>query len=1742
MILEKDARMKRFLITLALAVLAGAVTYSASSMKTPQKTDSSGHTLTALWAQYEAASKADKPQTEAEVLSKIKETALAERLPVDFYDAATAYVNTVQRRDWKQRDALRARLAEEVKAFDEPIVTFLWMQDYGGASTDELWAYVQAHEKGFQGLHKPFFRNIDGYMGGALKDFIASDREYVLWRMLGRRSYDKIDDDEVYRSLRDLLGDSYPDGAYLEYWRAGRLPETERPDALRDVAGKYAGKAVSLYPREDLLSQEFSSLVEKKASSADFKDLYGRCLAYEKERAAYKGDEAAVAKGCTVVKNLCTRLTDQAVSLGVKDGKIQVLMRNLSRVTATLYDGGSSKAAVLRKWTLDNPTGSFYVWDTVDTALPALGDGSYYIEAVSAKAVSSCAYEQHTLSIATRQDARGLGVYVADYRSGKPLDKVDLKLWKGDRLVLTREGFTLDGFTLLPEKFRTTLAASPRTYYSLTAETGSGTALRSSEKVSARADSYARSTVSSVRCNIYRDRGAYNPGDTLQFKAILFQGHPAEKFEVLPGKKLSIVLSDSEGNEVDRKQLTTNEFGSVSGSFPLPEGRRNGYWSLQVLQGKESRGYAGFRVDEFVLPTFDLVFDPCDRLYLPGDEVTVTGRLESYSGHNLAGARLSVKVENDGVVVSELETVPSSGNTFSFTFPAAERGWYESEVTVLDATGETRSFFHTVYVSDGISVNLDVLNAALGEFRLMDETAPIRPFYFHRYVPSGSSKYLLDGNTLRLKVEAHNAEGEKIPLPVTYALYDPSGLEVQTATADSGTQVDIDLSSCKSGLYKVKASASTRNSSGKEIKAESECSILLVRPGDAVLDGSVRRVFAAGESDIATGAPIRFQIGASDGEEWALVTLFGLDREVLETRKVRLDGVGGKKGSLITVALDYKADYPDAVRLQVFYFKRGESVVFDQEYRRAKTRLSLPLSFNRFTSKALPGAEYTFTLKTDAGVEGLAAVWDKSLDEISANSWSTVSTREVSAASVPLIPSCGHVTGRDGYEGDLAEEEVVAYGSAMMKTATRASVNMMAVMDDSVEMAAETPGSDLGDVAVRSVFSSALTFQPHLRPSSDGTLSFSFRTSDKLSTYYVAVYAHDKALRNALVKDEMQVSLPVKVAVVEPGFLYQGDVYDLSAAVSSIVDTPVSGRLCVYVYDNADGTGEPLSVQQVPVTVGAGETLSRRFRVAVPEVRTLSFKVAFVAPEFSDAVLLPVPVSAPAQTLREAHSAVLRAGADREALLADLRSRFVNVPGQSALLKEITVLDMVKDAIPDKVEPSGHDVLSLSEAWYVRLLSGNLPTDELLEKILACRNADGGFGWFEGMTSSAVITAVLLERMAKLRDRGFCVPDMTSSVKFLDESQLGTEFPIWRGWVSTAQYLHVRALYPAVPFTVNPTTVSGRKRMAEFKKYVKDYLVPSKADGRGLQGQILAKARRIYTLKHLSETSEGLALAKAWGVTFAAKSKLRKSLQADIASLLEYAVEHRDGGWYYPNAVMPWRGLLESEAYAHALLCDLLTETGASEVIPDGIRLWLMLQKETQHWDADPAFIDAITSILDGSEAVLDTRVLALSAEYEAPFREIKAAGNGFTVARKFFREVTVEKVYDDKTSAVNDRVTELREIQPGETVSVGEKIIARYEIWNGENRSFVKLDAAREASLRPVQQLSGLVFRGYRNVKTDRTEFFYESYPEENTTVTEEFFVTQAGTFSAPVVTIESLYAPHYCANDAWRGPLDSK
>jgi hypothetical protein len=234
---------------------------------------------------------------------------------------------------------------------------------------------------------------------------------------------------------------------------------------------------------------------------------------------------------------------------------------------------------------------------------------------------------------------------------------------------------------------------------------------------------------------------------------------------------------------------------------------------------------------------------------------------------------------------------------------------------------------------------------------------------------------------------------------------------------------------------------------------------------------------------------------------------------------------------------------------------------------------------------------------------------------------------------------------------------------------------------------------------------------------------------------------------------------------------------------------------------------------------------------------------------------------------------------------------------------------------------------------------------------------------------------------------------------------------------------------------------------------------------------------------------------------------------------------------------MPWRGLLESELDAHSSICRLMDLHGRSD-IADGIRLWIMLQKETQHWENDPGYIEAIAVVMKASPEILDTRVLALSATYSMPFNEIKATGNGMSIGGKTITEANDFDRYlllsgsqgADRYSPLSGSVSE----KSLDSLKIGDRIRISWEITNEENRSFVHIILPHTAGLVPVNQISGYRWNCYRSVFADRIELWYESYPEEKTFISEEYYVTRAGSFQSPAAQIECLYAPHYRANAA--------
>lgn len=1752
-----------------------------------------GLVLTGLWKDYDAAVKADRPKEMLAVLDTIISKAKAGRLHYDFYHAASQRMTVAARRDWKQRDEFNVWLDKEVVEYDEPIVTFRHRLSKESAAS--MTDYVLVSKARLQAARNGAF--YDDGLDELWTGLVGDDYEYALW-ILGvmRRS------EKAMSLLEEYVGGSYPKSAYLEFRRiVGRSysykeeGRAEKAEAMRSFARKYDGRAVSLYAKAVLLKDRFDSLSKvRPSSSADlersYKSLYADCLEVEKERLSYsKGIDKKIAGKMDDFKSLSQVLDKKEIDISFEKGVVVLRLRNLDKVKVEFVRDAKSARPLIRK-TITNPDNRFYLQDTVEVRLPVCDDGKYLFKVRNGKVAAKAEWTRQTLSIAHRADSEALRFFVADYLTGEPLEKVDLELVRSENTVAVVRDVALgkDGFTPLPEEIVSALKKGAVSYLVASYRDKDGFLHKTADHYiygNAGSTSFVEKDASGTYCEVFTDKSAYNPGEAVGFKAILYRGDISRSLQTFgAGAGVKAELVNPEGKTLCDKGLKTNEYGSVAGSFDLPAEGRNGSFQVRITSG-DLEVSKWIVVDEFILPTYDLSFDTADRLFIVGDTLEISGKVFSFSGHPLSSAAVSYSLDRRGGTLASGQLTLEADGSFTVRFATKDDDYYGGflnlTVKVVDSTGETKEFSKYVPVLDYFSLVADVTNASAGAVEPSRKDGRGTPC-----MVSGDKAVVLFGaeDIMRNKMTS--------PVEVSYSLTDASGEKVVSGKTFTGRTEEIALP--KAGLYSLEAESRIVREDGRKVSAKKQVMILRVDDTAVTLAAKVRNFFKpvgdCADGWLRSGEEIKVQFGAGEGPVWAVVELFGDKRQLLEHKIVYLDGKVGETGSVTFLTYNYKEDYPDAVRLMVRYFRDGTCSSFDKEFKRERSTLELPLEFSTFTDKALPGKEYSLTLKSAPGVEAVAAVFDKSSESISPNEWPTVRLSEFGAEMVYVTSSLGGVRGQVLYDEMLigcAPRQAKARGLGRNNASER--VELMAdsadggyvessaapvLMMSKAELAEEEVTSQ--GVAVRSDFSSSLAFEPFLRSGADGRMFMKFRTSDKLSTFIVQVWAHTKEMRNACVRREVVVTVPVKVALVEPKYLYKGDKYVLRATVSNSSDKSVAGVAALQTYSSKDYEGSrPFASRTRGVTVPAGGSVAVEFEVDPKDHDELGLKVVFAdnAKTFSDGVFVSLPVREARQTLTEAHSAVLTAGADRDALVRRLESEFTGTTSKGAEVKEVDIRRMVLDALPSKVEPTGKDVLSLTEALYVRKVAASLGakvevemSDEtLVERIKACLNAGGGFGWFEGFRSSPIVTAVVLERFAKMRDAGIDYGgiDADSSVKWLDSNQFlhGGVSPRWCGRLSMEEYAYVRSMYSSVPFDVSAQTRNEKsdysRNFKDFRKEVKDYLLPSAKDGRGLDGQILAKTRRIKTLANLVGNDGGLALASSWGVRFSAASRMNQSIAADVQSLLEYAVPHVSGGWYYPNAVMPFRGLLAGEAYAHSMLCDLLSSeyVGSAEVtsstedvtarqIADGIRLWLMLQKETQKWDVDPAFVDAVNSVLSGSADILATKVVSLTKTYTVPFSRIVAAGNGFSIERHFYKKV-------DGGNGKDGRL----EIFPGMKLKVGDRITAEYRIWSQENRSFIRLTAPREAAFRPVDQLSGaygwrlnplsvagawsITPQGYRDVKSDRTEYWFDVYPEEKTTVAEDFYITQEGTFSAPVVTIESLYAPHYRANASFGGSL---
>ncbi|SNR16683.1 alpha-2-macroglobulin family protein [Tenacibaculum jejuense] len=141
---------------------------------------------------------------------------------------------------------------------------------------------------------------------------------------------------------------------------------------------------------------------------------------------------------------------------------------------------------------------------------------------------------------------------------------------------------------------------------------------------------------------LFTDRSIYRPGQTVFFKSISLE-KLKNKSTVIANQNIEIAIKDVNSVTLQTLKLKTNEFGSASGEFILPNSGLTGSFEIvTTINGR--RNYEYISVEEYKRPKFETDFKPITSSFKLYDSIKVVGFAKSYAGTNITDAKVTYRV------------------------------------------------------------------------------------------------------------------------------------------------------------------------------------------------------------------------------------------------------------------------------------------------------------------------------------------------------------------------------------------------------------------------------------------------------------------------------------------------------------------------------------------------------------------------------------------------------------------------------------------------------------------------------------------------------------------------------------------------------------------------------------------------------------------------------------------------------------------------------------------------------------------------------------------------------------------------------------------------------------------------------------------------------------------------------------------------------------------------------------------
>ncbi|MGK6351854.1 alpha-2-macroglobulin family protein [Parapedobacter sp. DT-150] len=812
-------------------------------------------------------------------------------------------------------------------------------------------------------------------------------------------------------------------------------------------------------------------------------------------------------------------------------------------------------------------------------------------------------------------------------------------------------------------------------------------------------------------------------------------------------------------------------------------------------------------------------------------------------------------------------------------------------------------------------------------------------------------------------------------------------------------------------------------------------------------------------------------------------------------------------------------------------------------------------------------------------------------------------------------------------ESALQEVVVVGYGEQEQSALTGAAEDTAASEEQAPPAEADT------NIPIRTNLQETAFFLPQLQTDAEGNVTLEFTLPEALTEWKLMAFAHTQDWKTGYLEGKVKTQKDLMVMPNLPRFLRQGDDIRISAKVSNISAEALAGVAQLTLLDAA--TLQPISdfgnsAAQQDFSVAAGQSATVHWDLQVPGdyLSPVVARITAKAGNFTDGEENTLPVITNRMLVTETLPLPVRGNETKTFQLEKLAQSTSNTLVHHALTVEFTGNPAwyAVQALPYLMEYPYECAEQVFNRFYANALASHIVSQAPTVKAIFDRwKTSDTTALLSNLEKNQELKSALLEetpwvmeakdeseqkhRIALLFDSHKLAQGLEQNLAKLAEMQLSDgSFPWFRGMMSNryiTQYLATgiaRLQKLGVAAAHSETAKSILQKAVDYldRQVEADYdrLLRDKAK---LDSQQISPIQIQYL--YLRSMTDGVAVPDAsrkaydYYVSQAAdywqqfnpylKGQLALALQrmddaataADIvASLRETAIRQAEMGMYW-KAMPQGYWWYEAPIEAQALLIETFAEVAKDTQAVDDLKVWLLKQKQTQHWNTTKATADAIYALLlQGSDWLAnepavtitlgDETIRSTEAVAEAGTGYFKKRINGDAVVPEMGNiSVSVDKAVNegvawgtvywqyfenlDKITAAEtplslrkqlyiERNTDsgpvLEEITAANPLKVGDKVKVRIELRVDRDMEYVHLKDMRAACFEPVNVLSGHRYQGglgyYESTRDVATNFFFD-YLRKGTYVFEyPVFVSQAGDFSNGISTIQCMYAPEFSSH----------